>query len=198
MPKKASRKVTAADLFAAPEQQQPPPPPQQPQPAPPGGQPQQQLRIPSQGVFKVTVQPTMAPPGVMQQTMLPISAVSGGPPVAMVPAGFVLPQGAQPGMTIDVPWKLVGPPQPVPPGMGGPQPQPGQLPPLQQMGGQPQQRQPVPSPAPQPEPEPPLAPPSDITAVLADGVVRIAWTPPKLPGQRLNDGSIMPETNAPW
>lgn len=184
MPKKqAGRKVTNADLFAPVEQ-----PEQRPAPRP--LPPRQQIQIPKEGEFNVKVRPEMAPPGIPQQTMLPISAGPGSPPVAVVPIVFVLPQGAQPGMEIKVSFKVIGPPQPLP--------------------QQPQQTSAVPSPAPPPSPTPaptptpepelePVPPPSEVTAVLVEdkGEVRIAWTPPKLPGQQLNDGKVMPELAAP-
>ena len=184
--KKAGRKVTNADLFAPVERerldQQPRPPPQT------AGPPRQQIQIPKEGEFNVKVRPDMAPPGVPQQTMLPISAGPGAPPVAIVPVGFVLPQGAQPGMEVKVPFKVIGPPQPLPP---QPQPTPAVPSPA-----------PPPSSAPEPEPEPepePVPPPAEVTAELveAKGEVHIAWVPPKLPGQQLNDGKVMPETQAP-
>ena len=189
MPKKQTgRKVTNADLFAPVHVEQPEQrPPPLARPVPPG----QQIQIPKEGEFNVKVRPEMAPPGIPQQTMLPISPGPGSPPVAVVPIVFVLPQGAQPGMEIKVPFKVIGPPQPLP-----------------QQPLQPQRMSAVPSPAPPPsqspapapEPEPePVPPPSDVTAVLAEdqGEVRIVWTPPKLPGQQLNDGKVMPELPAP-
>ena len=110
--KKAGRKVTNADLFAPVEREQPE---QQPRPvSQAAGPPRQQIQIPKEGEFNVKVRPDMAPPGVPQQTMLPISAGPGTPPVAMVPIAFVLPQGAQPGMEIKVSFKVIGPPQPLP------------------------------------------------------------------------------------
>jgi hypothetical protein len=185
--KKAGRKVTNADLFAPVEREQPE---QQPRPvSQAAGPPRQQIQIPKEGEFNVKVRPDMAPPGVPQQTMLPISAGPGTPPVAMVPIAFVLPQGAQPGMEIKVSFKVIGPPQPLPQ-----QPQ-------QRASAVPSPAPPPPSvaaPEPEPEPEPPVSPPSEVTAVLAkdEGEVRITWIPPKLPGQQLNDGKVMPETPA--
>ncbi len=187
--KKAGRKVTNADLFAPVEREQPE---QQPRPVAHGAEPpRKQIQVPKEGQFNVMVRPDMAPPGVPQQTMLPISAGPGAPPVAMVPIAFVLPQGAQPGMEINVPFKVIGPPQALPP-----QPQP------QRPSAVPSPAPPpssVAAPEPEPEPDPPVSPPSEVTAVLAKdaGEIRITWIPPKLPGQRLNDGKVMPETPAP-
>ena len=190
MPKKGgARKVTNADLFAPPVEQQQPP---RPQPgAAAGPQPPRQLQIPREGEFNVKVRPGMAPPGVPQQTMLPISAGPGGPPVCVVPVGFVLPVGAQPGMEIKVPFKVIGQPQPLPP-----QAQPPTAPAVPSPAPPPRPAQ---APEPEPEPEPPAPPPSQVSVVLAEseGAVRISWAPPKLPGQRLNDGKVMPEMDAP-
>eukprot|EP01043_Picozoa_sp_COSAG02_P022443 COSAG02_NODE_1167_length_14137_cov_25.567175_7_plen_271_part_00 len=191
--KKAGRKVTNADLFAPVEREQLG---KQPRPAPQGAEPPRgQIQVPKEGQFNVKVRPDMAPPGVPQQTMLPISAGPGAPPVAMVPIAFVLPQGAQPGMEIKVPFKVIGPPQTLPL-QTQPQPQPHRPSAVPSPAPPPSS---VATPEPEPEPEPPVSPPSEVTAVLAkdEGEVRITWIPPMLPGQELNDGKVMPETPAP-